>query len=205
MKKFFLPIIFLLYTFFFYKSVQAADLYLLGPQSVSLNSIFEIKLVVDSKGESVNALETHIAFNPQFLKAISVEPGSSLPFLVNKKINNKEGTLEFMGGTPSPGLKSRTEVIKIIFLTKKAGKTNIDFVDKSKIINDSNNLDVFKSSKNYTVKIYDDVLKEPKENQSAKEENSNTFDSLLFIGMSNLITIFILILIILMIKKTIHR
>jgi hypothetical protein len=91
------------------KSTLAAELYLKSSQdSYFPNEIFkaEIRLNVSS-GENVTALEGHIKYNPQDLKALEFLKGNSiLTYVDEPKINQEEGIVTFSGIIPG-GYKGR--------------------------------------------------------------------------------------------------
>jgi hypothetical protein len=95
------------------------------------SNIFIVKLNISSPDRSINVIDGTIRYDNSNLEIREVSTGDSLFVLWPKPpaFSNDKGTLSFVGGVPG-GLQSKEGmVLKIIFLAKSEGETQIDFLD----------------------------------------------------------------------------
>ena len=92
---------------------------------------FIVNLKISSPDKSINVIDGTILYDNNNLEIKEVSAGNSLFALWPKPpaFSNDKGTLSFVGGVPDGFQAERGEVLKIIFLAKKEGKTQIDFLD----------------------------------------------------------------------------
>ncbi|MBI2062586.1 MAG: hypothetical protein HYT64_02770 [Candidatus Yanofskybacteria bacterium] len=109
---------------------------------------FEINLKIDSAGETVNAAQAKLKFSPNIIEVKSIsKDGSIFNFwLQEPKLSNTDGTIEFIGGTPSGFSGSSLQVLKIIFTAKGVGQSDISFVDASITAADGSGTNVLSKS-----------------------------------------------------------
>lgn len=104
---------------------------------VVTGSTFEVSLVLNTSGQSVNAVDAHLTFSPDKLQVVSPSTGSSFFSFWTKgpTYSNTNGTLSFQGGLPSPGIKSSAAIISTIkFRAKSIGTSTIRFSTSSKVL-----------------------------------------------------------------------
>ncbi len=94
---------------------------------------FEVSIKIDSAGETINAAQAKLKFSPNIMEIKSIsKDGSIFNFwLQEPKLSNTDGTIEFIGGTPSGFSGSSLQVLKIIFTAKGIGQSDISFIDAS--------------------------------------------------------------------------
>lgn len=130
--------------FFFTHTAWAADLYL-SPDSgeYSSGSTFTVKVMVDSKGAGVNAVETKLTFDKSKLSVSSVSKSGSAFSLwtTEPTFSNAGGVIEFGGGSPAPFSGKKT-LATITFKPTAEGSADVDFSEGSVLAADGKGTDV---------------------------------------------------------------
>ncbi len=116
----------------------AASLYV-SPASGSFTSgsTFSVSIYVDTGGQSVNAVEANLTFPPDKLQVASPTAGrSSIQVWVNQpSYDNLNGTLNFQGAIPAPGLNTDGGLISTVtFRVKSIGTAVLKFSDSSRVL-----------------------------------------------------------------------
>ncbi len=153
-RKFFVIIFALL---FFPAVGQAANFYL-SPSTgtYSIGSTFSVSILLDTKGESINALEVALSFPPDMLQIVSPSTGQSIigVWTATPKFDNSNGRLELQGGIPSGITASNALVSTITFRVKSVGEGIVKFLDKSKVLlNDGLGTNVLNQTNNAVYKF----------------------------------------------------
>lgn len=150
-------IIFFLSLLFFPGTAWAATL-LLSPSAgtFSVGSTFDVSILLDTKGQSINALEVDISFPPDMLQIVSPSTGKSIISVWTDapKFDNKNGKINFQGGIPGGITASNALVSTITFRVKSVGEGLVRFLDKSKVLlNDGLGTDVLNQTANAVYKF----------------------------------------------------
>jgi len=145
MKKSF-PL-FVIITLFFslYPAVShgaGASLYLSpGSGSFFVGSTFDVSIFVNTGGENINAVQASLSFDPKKLQVASPTSGKSFieVWIAQPTFSNTKGTLEFIGGIPTPGINTTSGLISTItFRVISPGETTIRLLDSCQVLrNDS--------------------------------------------------------------------
>jgi len=101
-----------------------------------VNNTFDVSIILNTNGRSVNAVDTTLTFPPDKLQVVSPSLGRSIVgiWATPPSFNNQDGTLRFQGGIPSPGVNTSSGVISTItFRVRSIGTATINFSDQSKI------------------------------------------------------------------------
>ena len=109
----------------------ATTVYLdLGKSVIYEGDIFLINLKISTPDKSINVIDGTLIYDRDKLEIKEASVGGSLFQLWPKPpvFSNEKGALSFVGGAPN-GFQGEGEILKIIFLAKKEGKTQIDFQD----------------------------------------------------------------------------
>jgi len=81
-----------------------------------VGSSFDVSIILDTGGETINAVETELRFPPSLVQVTS--PSASRSFIAiwtsPPTFSNEEGYVRFQGGVPSPGLKTSQGVLSTI-------------------------------------------------------------------------------------------
>ena len=116
---------------------------------------FSATVQVRTDGQSVNAAEGTIKFNPNELSVVSVNRGGSIfnLWVAEPSFSNSAGTVNFSGGVPSGYSGSVGNVLSITFRTKGAGSPRVSFTNGSVLANDGRGTNVLTSMNggSYTV------------------------------------------------------
>lgn len=109
---------------------------------------FSASVVVNSQGQSINAADGTLSFNPSELSVVSVSrAGSIFNFWpVEPTFSNSNGQISFGGGLPPPGFTgSRGVVMNITFRAKGSGTSKVTFTEGSVLANDGRGSNVLSS------------------------------------------------------------
>src|SRR3989344_3628462 len=115
-------------------SIYAAD-FKVSPTggTFGVGKTFSVELKINTFGESINAAQGKLQFNPEILedKSISKE-GSIFNFwLQEPAFSNETGTVEFIGGTPSGISGGSLQAVAITFSAKALGTSDFVFINAS--------------------------------------------------------------------------
>lgn len=115
-----------------------------------VGSTFDLSFIVDTGGESVNAVEANIKFPADKLQIVN--PAASTSFIsiwvTAPTFSNVDGTLRFQGGLPSPGIKTSAAVISTVtFRVRAPGTARIAYQPDSKVLrNDGEGTNILSST-----------------------------------------------------------
>jgi len=116
---------------------EGASLSLNPPSGTFIvNNTFDVSIILNTNGRSVNAVDALITFPPDKLQVVSPSLGRSIIgiWATPPTFNNQDGILRFQGGIPSPGISTSSGVISTItFRVKSIGTATINFSDTSKV------------------------------------------------------------------------
>jgi len=124
---------------------------LLSPASGSftVGSTFNVSIMVNTGGKSINAAKVDIRFPASKLQVVNPSAGTSfISIWVNQPaFSNTAGTISFQGGLPNPGIKTEAGIISTItFRATAPGSAKLVFVDTSQILlNDGQGTNVLTS------------------------------------------------------------
>ena len=98
-----------------------------------IGKTFSVDLKINTFGESINAAQGKLQFDPNTLEVKSIsKEGSIFNFwLQEPTFSNDTGVIEFIGGTPSGVSGSSLQVISIAFSAKALGTSDLVFINAS--------------------------------------------------------------------------
>lgn len=102
------------------------------------NNTFTVRVLVGTGGQSVNAAEGTLSFNPNELSVVGVNRGSSIfnLWVTEPSFSNAAGTINFSGGIPS-GYSGKTgTIMTVTFRSLGAGTARVNFTNGSVLAND---------------------------------------------------------------------
>jgi len=154
MKRYF--VIFFLAIFFIFPSVTKAASLSISPSSgtFSVGSTFDVSLLLDTNGKSVNAIAVALQFPADMLQVVSPSTGQSIigVWTAAPKFNNLTGKIELQGGIPGGITASSGLVTTLTFRVKSVGQAIVKFLDGSKILlNDGLGTNVLSQTNNNAV------------------------------------------------------
>jgi hypothetical protein len=115
-------------------AVYAADFNTLpATGTYGIKSPITVNIKIDTAGETINAAQATIKFDPAILEVKSVsKEGSVFNFWLQEAVfSNTDGTVSFIGGTANGISGTSLQVLQIIFNTKGIGASDISFSDAS--------------------------------------------------------------------------
>ncbi len=148
----FLQILIILSLFLFVPAATSAAVLYLEPASGEHQpgETFIVDLKIDTEGECINAIEGHLNFSQDILKAVDFSQADSLLILWLKlpEINQSEGLISFIGGIPGgycgriPGDPGPSDLIGKLILNipgtlvqeKEKNIGEIKFLDSSRVL-----------------------------------------------------------------------
>jgi len=98
-----------------------------------IGKTFNVELKINTFGESINAAQGKLQFDPKVLEVKSIsKEGSIFNFwLQEPAFSNETGTIEFIGGIPSGVSGSSLQAVSIIFSAKALGTSDFVFINAS--------------------------------------------------------------------------
>ncbi len=130
-------------------SAQAASLSLSpGSGSYAPGATFTVRLSVNSQGQSINAADGTIKFDPSQLTVVSATRSGSIfnLWVTEPTFSNIAGTVPFSGGLPSGYTGSGGNIMSVTFRAKGSGSTKVSISGGSVLANDGQGTNVLSSS-----------------------------------------------------------
>jgi len=114
-----------------------------------VDSTFEVSVMLNSGGSSVNAIEAFISFPADKLQVVNPTVSKSFIsiWIAAPSYSNTEGKISFQGGIPTPGITTSAGVISTIqFRVKATGAATLKFNDNSRVLaNDGGGTNILSS------------------------------------------------------------
>ena len=153
--KFITLSVFAFASFVLVATAQAATLQLSpGSGSYTTGQTFTAAVRVVPAGQSVNAVEATLKFDPTLLSVVSVNKDGSAFSLwtVEPTFSNSAGSVTFGGGSPAP-FSATSNLVNVTFRTLKEGSPTISFSNASVLAADGRGTDVYQTSTGATFAI----------------------------------------------------
>ncbi len=118
-----------------------------GTGSYSGGQTFTTAVRVQPAGQSINAVEATLKFDPALLTVVSVgKEGSAFSlWTVEPTFSNSAGTISFGGGSPTP-FSAASNLINVTFRAVKEGSASVSFTSASVLAADGRGTDVYQTS-----------------------------------------------------------
>lgn len=109
-----------------------------------VGSTFTVQVQVQTGGQSVNAADGTLRFNPNELSVVSANRSSSIfnLWVTEPTFSNTAGTISFSGGVPTGYSGSVGNVLTVTFRVKNAGSPRVSFTTGSVLANDGRGTNV---------------------------------------------------------------
>lgn len=124
-------------TYLAFEKPQARQLPARLYSSASTAPSHVIPISLDTAGQTINAAEVFLSFDPQSVRIDSVsKDGSILRFWITDepKFSNVSGVISFAGGLPTPGFRGNGMIGTIAFTLLKPGPALLHFQSKSRVL-----------------------------------------------------------------------
>lgn len=93
----------------------------------SIGQTFFITMHLKSGRHAVNAIESHLRFNPYFLEIIKMTTEKSFcSFYMENSFDNNQGKVDLACGSPNPGFQGESTIISLTMRSKAIGPTQIE-------------------------------------------------------------------------------
>ncbi len=110
-----------------------------GAQSGS-NHQLSVPIMIDTAGQTINAAEVYLTFDPKLVQVTQVSKDGSLfkLWIANQPTySNEKGEISFAGGVPTPGFKGKGQIGSVTLQSKQAVTTKLAFRSKTQaLLND---------------------------------------------------------------------
>ena len=101
------------------------------------NHQLTVPIVIDTAGQTMNAAEVQLAFDPKLVEVVRVGKERSL-FKIwiegHPKFSNISGTISFAGGVMSPGFSGKAQIGTVTLRSKQALRTELRFAAGTQIL-----------------------------------------------------------------------
>lgn len=136
---------------------QAAQLSISAtPASYRVGDIFNLRIFVNSPGETLNAVSGSISFPPDKLQVLSVNSSDSIISLwaAEPSFSNNSGKINFEGVVLNPGFTGNNgQIVSVKLKAISTGSATISFSGGSILANDGQGTDILDKFNNQTVNI----------------------------------------------------
>lgn len=120
----------------------------------SSGQTFTTSVVVNTQGQSINAAEGTISFNPNVLKVVSISKGSLFNlWTAEPAFSNSAGTVSFSGGNPTGYTGAGGTVLSITFRVAGSGSAKVSFSSGAVLAADGRGTNVLSSMNSGTYTI----------------------------------------------------
>ena len=116
---------------------------------------FIVKINVDTMGNSINAVQSYLKFDPKSLQISTTSTTNSFcKFYPENNYSNTDGIVKLSCGTPYPGFRGTDTIQEIEFISKAINTTNIYLNDQSMVLaNDGKGTNLLRQFPKETIKI----------------------------------------------------
>jgi hypothetical protein len=112
-----------------------------------INGTFTLRVTVNTNGQSINAAEGTLNFNPRELAVVRVDRSASVfsLWVTEPSFSNSAGTISFSGGSPTGYTGSSGTVFTVTMRTLTAGESRLSYTSGSVLANDGRGTNVLSS------------------------------------------------------------
>lgn len=169
----------------FVTPAEAADLGL-SPSSGSYSAgqTFTVNVRAIPNGDSINAVESTLNFNPAALSVVSVSKGPAFSLWTTEPtFSNSAGTITFGGGSPTP-FTSASNILTVTFRAVAEGSGSVTFSNSSVLAADGMGTDVYENgqSGSYTVTTASTQPTPPPTTETPEEPATDDSDEAIIFG-----------------------
>jgi len=131
---------------------QAAS-FTLSPSagSITIGSTFDVSILLDTQGKSINAVEMSLSFPTDKLQIVSTSAGKSIigVWTSQPRYDNQNGRINLQGGVPGGINVSGGLITTVTFRTRAVGTAFLKFLPNSKaLLNDGYGTDALEQTQN---------------------------------------------------------
>jgi Cohesin domain len=114
-----------------------ASVSVLGLTSVNAGQQLTLPIIIDTKGENINAAEVYLNFNPRLLRVEKITKDNTffkMWIQDEPKFSNDKGEISFAGGLPRPGFTGKGQVGTITVTLLKNEDAELVFTPKTRVL-----------------------------------------------------------------------
>ena len=140
-------------------SAKAAELNLSAPaKEVGIGQQFQVDLILDTEGESINALEGKIIFPADRLELREIRDGNSIINFWVERPRDQNGAIIFSGITPGGFNGESGLILALTFQAKKGGEGKIELLETRALKNDGAGSPVNISTQSLNFRVKEESL-----------------------------------------------
>ncbi len=154
-------------------SAAGASLYLSPPSGTyNVDSVFSVKIKVDSGGKVINAAEGTLVFNPNELQIVNISKSDSIFTLwtTEPTFSNSEGSIIFGGGTSSNFIGTSGTIVTISFTAKASASAQMSFSSGSVLAADGKGTNILATMNGGTYTLKPKITIPPAEEVAPEAE-----------------------------------
>jgi hypothetical protein len=141
--------------------------------SYSVGQTFSVTVRAVPNGDSINAVESTMSYNPAVLSVVSIsKDGSAFSLWTTEpSFSNANGTIEYGGGSPSP-FTSTSNLLTITFRTVAEGTGTLSVSEASVLAADGRGTDVYGTATNASFSVTAATVPTPSPTPTPSPEES---------------------------------
>ena len=136
---------------------EAATFSITPPEGTySVGSTFDVSVVLDTQGQSVNAVQMQMSFPSDKLQLVSPQVGNSIIeiYTTPPRYDNQAGTVTIIGGIPNGINVSSGLIAKLTFRVRSLGVASLRFTGESQaLLNDGKGTNALNNTSGATYKL----------------------------------------------------
>jgi hypothetical protein len=183
-------LLFALYFLFSYSPVKAAKLEIISPvEEFGLDKEFQVDVILDTEGQSINAIEGRILFPLDLLDLEEIKDGDSIVNLWLERPSIKTENLIIFSGVIPGGFEGVLspyyegyrpgKVFSLIFVTKSLGEGTIEAKDLKALLHDGLGTPAKTSISHFSFKIQEKVKEEALIEKLEDNDPSESFEPII--------------------------
>lgn len=122
----------------------------------SVGSTFDVSIILDTQGQSINAVQMQLAFPADKLQLVSPQVGNSIIeiYTTPPRYDNQAGTVDIVGGIPNGINVSSGLIAKLTFRVRSLGSANLRFAGESQaLLNDGQGTNALSNTSGANLKL----------------------------------------------------
>ncbi|HAG27196.1 TPA: hypothetical protein DCG61_00215 [Patescibacteria group bacterium] len=129
---------FVILAWFWFASLAQAASFSVTPSSGehAVGTTFEVSVLLDTKGQTINAVQMELSYPPDRLQLVSPSAGNSVIqiYTTPPRYDNNQGRVEIIGGIPNGINVNNGLVTKLTFRVRSVGPASLRFTGQSQIL-----------------------------------------------------------------------
>lgn len=112
------------------------------PAKINAGQKITVPIIIDTKGDNINAAEVYINFDPRLIRVDEItKDGSFFKIWIGDepKYSNEKGEISFAGGLPKPGFTGKGQIGTITVTALKNQDAQLVFTPKTRILKNDGN------------------------------------------------------------------